>query len=89
MVLKYMDVEPAIQTITLKDDLWVCRCCLAKITPMLKYIADIKDGKDIVCTLTPLHMHWPCETISLRFEPMRLYMHCHGLLKTLLHICSR
>ncbi|KAK9856805.1 hypothetical protein WJX84_008927, partial [Apatococcus fuscideae] len=63
-------------------------CCLAKITPMLQYVADVKDGKDVVCKLTPLHMHWPCETIALRFEPMRLYMHCTKLLKSLLHVVS-
>ncbi|KAK9862472.1 hypothetical protein WJX84_011774 [Apatococcus fuscideae] len=64
-------------------------CCLAKITPMLQYVAKIKDARDIVCELTPLDMQWPCETIALRFEPMRLFLHCRKLLKSLLHVVSR
>ncbi len=56
---------------------------------MLHYVADIKDAKDILCELTPLHMHWPCETIAIRLQPMRLYLHPKGMLRTLFHLVSR
>ena len=64
-----------------KHDVICCRYGLARLHPLLAHAMRLREANSVTAMVTPLAMHFPVETLTIKVSPLKLQIKGNKLMR--------